>query len=286
MIVVDDWAERRDSYLARVRPWVEPRLRRRQRGQSHPVDDFLFDYYPYRPGRLLQWHPGHGRLLAGSRDDVADWLRRDDYAYVDSGAAVTDEALDRRAEEIRRTTHLLTATRARRPRFGCFGLHEWAMVYRLQPNEIRHASWSLRLSPDEIADVVDEQGLRCTHFDAFRFYSDDARPLNERRLTRETQADDEQGGCLHATMDLYKWSVRLLPLVASDLVADCLELAREARELDMRASPYDLADLGYAPIPVESEAGRRDYVAHQRRIADAGDDLRGRLIDALTPLAS
>ncbi|GAB3172293.1 hypothetical protein FHX75_15199 [Micromonospora palomenae] len=38
-------------------------------------------------------------------------------------------------------------------------------------------------------------------------------------------------------MDLYKWSYKLLPLVASELVADCLALAREIRALGMRASP-------------------------------------------------
>ena len=49
-------------------------------------------------------------------------------------------------------------------------------------------------------------------------------------------------------MDLYKHAFRLSPLVCSDLVADCFELARDIRVLDMRASPYDLGGLGYDPV--------------------------------------
>ena len=42
-------------------------------------------------------------------------------------------------------------------------------------------------------------------------------------------------------MDLYKWCYKLGPLIESELLMDCLELAADARELDMRASPYDLS---------------------------------------------
>ena len=31
------------------------------RGERHPVDDFLFEYYPNRPSLLRRWHPGLGR---------------------------------------------------------------------------------------------------------------------------------------------------------------------------------------------------------------------------------
>ena len=39
----------------------------------------------------------------------------------------------------------VTATHARPAQLGCFGLHEWAMVYRQSPDEVRHAAWPLRL---------------------------------------------------------------------------------------------------------------------------------------------
>jgi hypothetical protein len=35
----------------------------------------------------------------------------------------------------------------------------------------------------------------------------------------------------------------------------------------MRASPYDLRELGYEPIPVETPEGRADYVRRQRDFA-------------------
>ncbi len=53
----------RRDHEARVRPWIEPRLRRMSLQQKHPVDDFLFEYYPNRPAQLLRWHPGMGVVL-------------------------------------------------------------------------------------------------------------------------------------------------------------------------------------------------------------------------------
>jgi len=38
-------------------------------------------------------------------------------------------------------------------------------------------------------------------------------------------------------IDLYKWVYKLAPVTPSELVADCLELAVNVRELDMWASP-------------------------------------------------
>ena len=60
---------------------------------------------------------------------------------------------------------------------------------------------------------------------------------------------EEQPGCVHAGMDLYKWAAKLGPLIESSLLLDCFALAVDARVLDMRASPYDLRDFGFAPIP-------------------------------------
>jgi hypothetical protein len=82
-------------------------------------------------------------------------------------------------------------------------------------------------------------------------------------------------------MDLYKWAYKLSPLIPSELVADCFALAREIRTADMQASPYDLTGLGYAPIRVETVAGRAEYVAAQRDFADRAGVLRVRLIDAI-----
>ena len=62
---------------------------------------------------------------------------------------------------------------------------------------------------------------------------------------------------------------KLGPLIESELLMDCLELAADARELDMRASPYDLRDYGFEPIAIETPAGRAEYVRAQQNVAAA-----------------
>ncbi len=79
-------------------------------------------------------------------------------------------------------------------------------------------------------------------------------------------------------MDLYKWAYKLSPATPGELVADCFELAVEIRELDMRASPYDLREHGYAPVAIETPEGKAVYVTAQRGFAERGAVLRQRLI--------
>jgi hypothetical protein len=179
---------------------------------------------------------------------------------------------------------LLAATRDRPAFFGCFGLHEWAMVYRQTPDEIRHNQYPLRFPPAELAAIVEAQPLRCSHYDAFRFFTAPARPLNRVQLARESAPQHEQPGCLHANMDLYKWAYKLAPFVSAELVADCFALARDIRELDMRASPYDLAALGFEPVKIETPEGRAEYERHQRSFAERAAPLRHRLLRACETL--
>jgi hypothetical protein len=149
------------------------------------------------------------------------------------------------------------------------------MVYRT--DEVRHGAVPLRLGAAGTDAVVESLPVRCSHFDAFRFFTPSARGLNLLQPTRESQPALEQPGCLHATMDLYKWAYKLEPLTPSDLVLDCFRLAKDVRELDMRASPYDLAALGYPPVRIETPEGRAEYAAAQRGFADRGQALRERL---------
>jgi hypothetical protein len=116
--------------------------------------------------------------------------------------------------------------------------------------------------------------LRCSHFDAYRFFTEHATRRNADVLTRDNQVAEEQPACIHANMDLYKWAFKLGPLVNSELVMDCLELAADARVLDMRASPYDLRDYGFEPITVETPAGRAEYVRAQQAVAERAAPLR------------
>jgi hypothetical protein len=278
-----DWKARQRAHRERVEPWVSPRRDRRRTGRAHPVDDFLFDYYPYSVGKLSTWHPGHGWVLLGEADSFLD---HQDYVRTVHGVTADVTRLSAKAERLAFAISLLERTAGRSRSLDCFGMHEWAMVYRRAAGEVRHSSYPLRLTPDDIADVVDEVGLRCTHIDAYRFFTEDAVPRNAYAPTRATQPDFEQPGCLHANMDLYKYAMWFSPFVPSELVADCFELARSARVLDMEAAPYDLVTLGYEPIRVETVEGRREYVTRQRIVADAAQTLREHLLTALHALAA
>lgn len=138
----------------------------------------------------------------------------------------------------------------------------------------------LRLGRDGTDAVVESHDLRCTHFDAFRFFTPEAVPLNRTALTREDQPLLEQPGCLHAGMDLYKWAMKLGPLVPGELLLDTFELARDIRLLDMEAAPYDLAEWGVVPVPIETAEGKAEYVRRQRGFAERAAVLRGALLDA------
>jgi hypothetical protein len=277
-----EWRERRAEHERRVDRLLRGHLERRRTGEKHPVEDFLFTYYSYRPAQLRRWHPGAGVLLAGA--DAADLGR--EYVNVSGGARLDVDGLVRRRGGSMAWIHTLLARTAERDaQFACFGMHEWAMVYRIPAHEIRHSSWPLRLGTSGTTALVEQTPIRCSHFDAFRFFTPAARGLNMLHPTRDTQADNEQPGCLHANMDLYKWAYRLAPLVPAELVVDCFELARDIRELDMRASPYDLADLGYPPVRVETPDGRAGYAAAQRGFAERARPLRARLVEATVGVA-
>jgi hypothetical protein len=266
-------------------PWITAHRARRRRGGSHPVLDFLFTYYSQTPGRLRRWHPGAGVGLEPADEGPAPHARwrwygtgPDDVVGLDAAAFVAD-----RGDTVGFVRRLLTAT-ASRPAFtGCFGLHEWAMVYR--DDATRHAL-PLRLGQPGTDAVVESHPVRCSHFDAYRFFTPAAAGRNRLRPTRATQTDLEQPGCLHATMDLYKWAYKLTPAAPGELVADCFELAADVRELDMRASPYDLRELGYEPVAIETPAGKAEYAAAQRRFADRGAGLRARLVAVCDALAA
>ncbi len=270
------WRARTAAHGTRVERYVGPHLARRDAGVKHPVHDFLFGYYSQRPAQLRRWHPGHGTTLAGA---AASHGALKGYEVTDDGGARVSEA-HVASQRVLLTTlrRLLAATAARPASYGCFGLHEWAMVYRLADDETRHADWPLRLGPAGTDTVVEQHRITCTHFDAFRFFTPPARPLNTIAPTADDRPAHEQPGCLHAGMDLYKHAFRLSPMICSDLVADCFELAWDVRRLDMRAAPYDLADLGLEPVRIETADGKREYAAAQAVLAERGAPLRARLV--------
>jgi hypothetical protein len=288
----ETWSARAEAHAVRVDTWVQPHLARRAAGIRHPVHDFLFTYYSQRPAALRRWHPGWGAALldapefAGRRgyDRIVTCSRTDAGADSPSermGLSMSSDHLRSQLPLVESILKLLVATSRRTPTLGCFGLHEWAMVHR--SSAARH-DWPLRLGGSGTDEVVESHRITCSHFDAYRFFTDTARPLNTLRPGREDRVSFEQPGCLHAGMDLYKHAFRLTPLIASELVADCFELAWDIRELDMRASPYDFSGLGFAPVRIETPAGKQEYVAAQRTFAERGAPLRQRLVDACDQL--
>lgn len=294
----DAWQARAATHHARVDRYAAPYLARRSSNQKHPVEDFLFSYYTQKPGQLSRWHPGAGVVLTGAAaTERLGWKfyrpandgEREVSGAPRQGPAVVldvEKFLEQRKDAVDFAAIILGRTAARPAQFGCFGLHEWAMVYKQEANEVRHEYLELRLGSAGTDQVVEDSRIRCTHFDAYRFYTPQASGLNELRPTRENQRELEQPGCLHANMDLYKWAYKLSPALPSELVMDCFELSWRIRAMDMQASPYDLAEWGYPPIQIETVAGKADYVAAQRGFSAEAALLRERLGTAVSALTA
>ena len=278
----DQWEAISASHLNTARRFTDGPRHRRDRGERHPVEDFLFEYYPYAFSLIEQWHPGVGLSLRYKNLETLPpqftgkrYRRENGICFLDL-AKVTDKERSR----LEWIASLLRATQSHIPNFACHGMHEWAMVYRAE--EIRHSSIApLRLPQEEIDALIESRSITCTHHDAFRFFATDARPLNRIQPTLDTRHENEQPGCVHANMDLYKWAAKSMPWIGSSLLIEAFALATQLRDLDMRASPYDLSEWGVIPMKIETTDGRRDYEAQQRRLAGFTNELRTRLIEAI-----
>jgi hypothetical protein len=156
------------------------------------------------------------------------------------------------------------------------------MVYQLDMP--RHSQVPLRLSRDEIASVIEASELRCTHYDAYRFFTPQAAPRNRSLLSRRTTTEFDQPGCVHVTMDLYKYAHKISPWCPAELIADAFLLTVDSRTLDMRASPYDLRSYGFEPIAIETLEGRAEYTRAQSELRERAIPIRERLITAYSSL--
>ncbi len=272
-----DWMERKILHEKRVGHLISDYLDARSRQQKQPVMDFLFEYYAFRPSALRRWSPGLGIGMeytdASALPEISEFKLQDGIAYLDNKLFP-----EKRVRSLKWILGMLKNTQNSRPSFGCFGMHEWAMVYKLENDDVRHAQVPLRMEPGDLAEFVESRPLVCTHFDAYRFFTPDAVPLNKFELSRDVFSDMEQPGCIHSNMDLYKWAFKLYPWISSDIILEAFELACEARTIDMKASPYDLLDHGLEPIKIETEEGRRQYQEAQQLIFEKGKPVRDKLI--------
>lgn len=277
-VPVAAWKSLEEKHRASIESITVPMRNRKSRGKKHPVFDFLHTYYSFSLGRLEKWHPGVGRVLVDdpATDFSAKYYRRENGVVFADPSKLTEKGRSR----LIWIHNLLKLIHDRPPHLACHGLHEWAMVY--SGADIRHReSAPVRLPQEEIDALVSSRPVSCSHFDAFRFFAPGATRFNRLCPTLLTREDHEQPGCIHANMDLYKWAYKSSPWISSDLLARTLFFAIEAREIDMRASPYDLTSYGYEPIPVETPAGRREYEREQLALYQKGLPIRAELIRCL-----
>ena len=170
--------------------------------------------------------------------------------------------------------------RPARPAFsGCFGLHEWAMVYR--DDAARGTRCPLRLGQAGTDAVVEAHPIRCT-------------PLRRvpvlhaaRRRPQPPAADpgdaspswSSRAACTPA-MDLYKWAYKLSPADPGRAGRRLLRAGR-ARSASWTCGPRPTTCARTATSRSRSRRprARPQYVAAQRGFAERGAVLRQRLID-------
>ena len=284
MIPKVDWTRQLAAHRCQAEFYTLPARKRRGAGISHPVEDFLFQYYPFPLALLEKWHPGVGYCLEWDLPEIGLHFSNRCYSVAD-GMMFCDPVLMTRKsrESLRWILELLVATQNRPPNFACHGLHEWAMVYR--GSQVRHEQVAkLRLPQAEIDALVEARAISCSHYDAFRHFAPEAVSYNHLKPTIETRTRSEQPGCVHANMDLYKWAAKAMPWVGSEILIDCFKLAIQLRDLDMRASPYDLGEWGYSPIQIETNEGRKIYENEQKRLTFNALEIRNILIKQLLKL--
>ena len=284
---------------------------------KNPVYNFLIEYYGLKgakgPRRLARWSPTlnplvgrdeNGILLEqATEDDLGDTLHLRGAMLVENEGIVyspgnyfgkaDSTTVSSREEAAKAATpylwyrSILQQTLQAEPVLHCHGLHEWAMQYQpegapVPPSGKYQAHLPLRVDRETITRTVERKGIHCTHVDALRFFSPAAGPLNHHgsSLTRTDQLRLEQPACVHAHMDLLKIVLRLQPFCGAESVATVLELALQARRLDVAASPYDATQYGVGIIPIETSEGRAQYRSEQRELMTKAEPIRQELLQA------
>lgn len=258
---------------------------------DNPIYNFLHSYYKYSTSDLKRYSPGLSVTLVGAVPGLDGEILHDKFMTFSETGGFYSVAQFRylvhgkySLERLTRDRDILRSTSTKAPFFGCFGLHEWAMLYSGNGSATpRHQeSMQLRVDQQTIDAVVGVPGqLRCTHYDAFRFFQPAAKPINTvKSLSRENTSRHEQPGCIHANMDLFRYAYQLYPFVSSALLVQALTLALEARKVDMRASPYDVSAFEGCEVPicVETPQGRKLYIEEQERVAAAAVPIRKALL--------
>ena len=260
---------------------------------GHPIYNFIHKYYSYSLKQISFYSPGMNILLeeVHTKNDINHILSPDFFNSIDSNKSLCNGMYEiernnlsnKKRKKFERSRDILLRTSIAPPHFSCFGLHEWAMLAKGDGKENKHQTLPLRVPQNVIDKMVQSKGaLRCTHFDAFRFFHPDVTALNDVQLSRSNQLDTEQPGCVHATMDLFKYAYELYPLISADTLRDCLQVSLDARHIDMRASPYDCSTVEGVgdPIKIETAVGRKQYASEQEVLYKKSAPIRLELLRA------
>jgi hypothetical protein len=105
---------------------------------KHPIFNFLHKYYSYSAESLKQYSPGMACLLTETNvKDFEERVLHSRFAIIEEDRSVQYQVIDirdfrgqQKIKNIRRNRELLKNTMGRNPVFSCYGLHEWAMLYK------------------------------------------------------------------------------------------------------------------------------------------------------------
>ena len=78
------WKQRAVDHKNRIQPVLDKRNQRHSQFGTDPILDFLFEYYAFRPGKLLRWSPGMGIALLGS--DALDFTKQKGFVDIGVGS--------------------------------------------------------------------------------------------------------------------------------------------------------------------------------------------------------
>ena len=105
--------------------------------KQHPIYNFIHTYYRYSTQNIKKYSPGLGIMLTDfDQENILDntYLNEKYIKTTSSGSFYElpkNDAPDSTFGWITlsKTRDILYSTATRQPFFGCFGLHEWAMLY-------------------------------------------------------------------------------------------------------------------------------------------------------------
>lgn len=193
--------------------------------RNHPIYNFIFVYFFFNRKILFQYSPGIHVEIEGVHDsqELMSINLAPELQSVSSQRnflAISSNEKKISKKFLQRTLHLLKSIQSKLPSFWCFGLHEWAMQYNsIQQTSTKNSTFQslpLRVTQQQIESLLNPPRhenqysvprLRCTHYDAIRFFTPSSVPLNavSPSPTRLTVDQFDQPGCIHVNMDLFKY---------------------------------------------------------------------------------